>query len=70
MTDTKSRLCSTILENMESANSKTVGIKKLLIITNDRPYSKQCKTLNVLNSVPSEYQKIVGYEWFLGMGLN
>ena len=50
-------------------NSKGIKTGKV-IITNDRPYSKQCKTLNVLNSVPSEYQKIVDYEWFLGMGLN
>jgi hypothetical protein len=50
-------------------NSKGIKTGKV-IITNDLPYSKQCKTLNVLNSVPSEYQQIEGYDWFIGKGLN
>lgn len=39
-----------------------------IIISTDRPYSDKFKTLKVLNSVPAEYQKIYGYDWFTGDG--
>lgn len=37
-----------------------------VIISTDKPYSDDYKTLKVLNSVPAEYKKIEGYSWFTG----
>lgn len=37
-----------------------------VIISTDRPYGNKFKTLKVLNSVPTEYEKIEGYNWFTG----
>ena len=39
-----------------------------IIISTDRPYGDKFKTLKVLNSVPTEYKKIEGYDWFTGNG--
>ena len=39
-----------------------------VIISTDRPYGEKFKTLKVLNSVPTEYKKIEGYDWFTGKG--
>jgi hypothetical protein len=39
-----------------------------IIISTDRPDGDKFKTLKVLNSVPTEYKKIKGYDWFTGNG--
>jgi hypothetical protein len=39
-----------------------------IIISTDRPHGDQFKILQVLNSVPTEYRNIEGYEWFTGEG--
>lgn len=39
-----------------------------IIISTDRPYGDKFKILKVLNSVPTEYKKIEGYDWFTGNG--
>lgn len=39
-----------------------------IIISTDRPYGDKYKILKVLNSVPIEYIKIDGYDWFTGTG--
>ena len=50
-------------------NSKGIKTGKV-IISKELPLSDQFKSLKVLNSVPSEYQHIEGYDWFTGKGLN
>ncbi|MGE6220587.1 XAC2610-related protein [Nubsella zeaxanthinifaciens] len=37
-----------------------------IIISNHRPNGGKYQTLKVLNSVPNEYKKIKGYDWFTG----
>ena len=37
-----------------------------IIISKNRPIGNKFKTLKVLNSVPTEYKKIEGYDWFTG----
>lgn len=45
------------------------GVKTGKILkTMDRPSGDQFKVLKVLNSVPTEYRKIEGYDWFTGKG--
>ena len=39
-----------------------------ILISTERPYGDKFKTLKVLNSVPTEYKKIEGYDWFTGNG--
>ena len=39
-----------------------------IIVSNDRPYGDISKVLKRLNSVPNEYRKIKGYDWFTGTG--
>lgn len=39
-----------------------------IIISTDRPYGDKFKILKALNSVPKEYKKIEGYDWFTGNG--
>jgi len=39
-----------------------------IIASNDRPYTGRYKVLKRLNSVPTEYKKIEGYDWFTGIG--
>jgi hypothetical protein len=39
-----------------------------IIITTGRPYGDKFKTLKVLNSVPKEYERIEGFDWFTGKG--
>jgi len=39
-----------------------------IIISTNRPYGDKFKILKVLNSVPTEYKKIEGYDWFTGNG--
>ena len=39
-----------------------------IIISTSRPYDDKYKILNVLNSVPIEYNRIDGYDWFTGTG--
>lgn len=46
-------------------NDKGEKTGKILIST-DRPDGDKFKTLSVLNSVPKEYRKIEGYDWFTG----
>jgi hypothetical protein len=48
-------------------NDKGLKTGKVVIST-DRPYGDNFKTLRVLNSVPTEYKKIEGYDWFTGNG--
>ncbi|MEN9339599.1 MAG: hypothetical protein RIQ62_911 [Bacteroidota bacterium] len=48
-------------------DDKGVKTGKILIST-DRPYGDKFKTLNVLNSIPTEYKKIEGFDWFTGNG--
>lgn len=40
-----------------------------IIISIDIPYSSKSKTVKVLKSVPLEYKKIYGYDWFTGDGI-
>jgi hypothetical protein len=47
-------------------NDKGEKTGKILIST-DRPDGDKFKTLRVLNSVPKEYRKIEGYDWFTGL---
>lgn len=45
------------------------GIKTgKVIISKDRPFGDKFKMLKVLDSVPREYRKIEGYDWFTGEG--
>lgn len=37
-----------------------------IIISGARPFDEQHKILRRLNSVPNEYRKIEGYDWFIG----
>lgn len=46
-------------------NNKGVKTGKIVI-----SHGKKFKTLKVLNSVPTEYRKIEGYDWFTGKGYN
>ncbi len=46
-------------------NEKGVKTGKVVIST-DRPCGDKFKTFKVLNSVPKEYRKIEGYDWFTG----
>lgn len=39
-----------------------------LIVSDHRPYGSNYKVLRQLNSVPAEYKKIEGYNWFTGKG--
>jgi hypothetical protein len=39
-----------------------------LIVSNDQPYNDNPRILKRLNSVPAEYRKITGYDWFTGEG--
>jgi hypothetical protein len=39
-----------------------------IIISTDRPYGDKFKVLKKLNTVPTEYRKIEGYDWFIGNG--
>lgn len=39
-----------------------------IILSIGRPYLNKYKTLKILNSVPIEYRKIEGYDWFTGNG--
>lgn len=39
-----------------------------IVISNNEPYGDKFKILRVLNSVPTEYGKIDGYDWFRGKG--
>lgn len=39
-----------------------------ILITTDLPYGGKYKVLKRLNSIPTEYKKIDGYDWFLGSG--
>ena len=39
-----------------------------ILVTTYRPYLGNFKTLKLLNSVPVEYKKIKGYDWFTGNG--
>lgn len=48
-------------------NEKGVKTGKVVISSNS-PYSDKFKTIKVLNSVPREYKKIEGYDWFTGNG--
>jgi hypothetical protein len=45
------------------------GIKTgKVVLSTGRPYGDKFKTLKVLNSIPPEYRKIEGYDWFTGNG--
>jgi hypothetical protein len=45
------------------------GIKTgKIVISSDESYSDKYKILKILNSVPKEYRKIEGYDWFTGNG--
>ncbi len=46
-------------------NDKGLKTGKVVIST-DSPYDDKFKTLKVLNSIPTEYRKIEGYDWFTG----
>jgi len=46
-------------------NDKGVKTGKILI-SKDEPYGDKFKILKVLDSVPKEYRKIDGYNWFIG----
>lgn len=48
-------------------NDKGVKTGKVIISTG-KPYGHKYKTLKVLTSVPTEYRKIEGYDWFTGNG--
>jgi len=48
-------------------NDKGVKTGKVVIST-DRTFGDKFKTFKVLNSVPTEYRKIEGYDWFTGNG--
>ncbi len=39
-----------------------------IIVSEDRPYGDHYKVVKRLNSVPNEYKKIEGYDWFTGTG--
>lgn len=39
-----------------------------VIISTDQPYGDKYKILKIANSVPTEYRKIEGYDWFTGNG--
>ncbi len=43
------------------------GIKTgKIIISTDEPYVERSEVIKILNSVPIEYRKIKGYDWFVG----
>ena len=48
-------------------NNNGVKTGKVAILTYT-PNSNSFKTLNVLKSVPAEYKKIEGFDWFTGNG--
>ena len=48
-------------------NDKGVKTGKVVIST-DEPFGNKYKILKILNSVPTEYKKIEGYDWFTGNG--
>lgn len=48
-------------------NDKGIKTGKILLST-DRPHGDNYKILKVLNSVPPEYRRIKGYDWFTGTG--
>lgn len=48
-------------------NDKGVKTGKVVIST-DEPFGDKYKILKILNSVPTEYRKIEGYDWFTGNG--
>lgn len=48
-------------------NKKGIKTGKVVISIN-RSYGDKIKVLKVLNSVPVEYRKIEGYDWFTGSG--
>ena len=48
-------------------NNKGIKTGKIIISAN-LPYSDKYKILKVLNSIPVEYRKIEGYDWFTGKG--
>lgn len=50
-------------------NDKGVKTRKIIIST-DRAYADGFKISKILNSVPTEYRKIEGYDWFTGNGYN
>jgi hypothetical protein len=37
-----------------------------VVISSAEPFGDKYKILKILNSVPTEYRKIEGYEWFTG----
>ena len=39
-----------------------------VVISSDEPFGDKYKILKILNSVPTEYRKIEGYDWFTGNG--
>lgn len=39
-----------------------------IILTTDIPFRRKASIIKVLKSVPAEYQKIEGYDWFTGTG--
>ncbi len=55
------------LEYVSYERNETEKTGKIVVST-DRPYGDKFKTLKVLNSVPTEYKKIEGYNWFTGNG--
>lgn len=48
-------------------NDKGIKTGKV-VISSHKPFGDKYKILKILNSVPKEYRKIVGYEWFTGNG--
>lgn len=46
-------------------NGKKTG---KVVISTDQPFSDKNKILKISNSVPIEYRKIEGYDWFTGNG--
>lgn len=59
------------VDTLEYVSYKTnkKGVKtRNIVISTDRPYGDKFKTLKVLKSVPTEYRKIKGYDWFTGTG--
>lgn len=52
-----------------SYQKNDVGLKTgKVVISKDEPCGDKYKILKVLNSVPTEYRKIDGYDWFTGNG--
>lgn len=48
-------------------NDKGVKTGKVVVSANE-PFGEKYKILKILNSVPIEYRKIEGYDWFTGNG--